>query len=372
MKILTQSLASILLLVILAPNAFATSPPAFEGRKLYVSHCLICHGSDGKGNGPLARKMSINAEDLTSAVRSRSDNTLMKIITGEDREKMTDDSGHGKISNDMPKWKDVFTSDQINALIAYLRFLSTSKHTLTGDPELGMRLYRQYCSICHGKDGDGKGVMINLIGLKPIDHTNPARTDKMSNEDLSRSIIEGKGRFMPAWRGILSQDEVDGLVSYIRLLYQIWGKLEDGGLVVLLSAKSNSSCGENQKLSDQAKRQAMRIGKQFKSQGITIDKVISSPECFSKETAHTAFGKVEAVDHLASLSDLPESQATAYTEALEQRISSYSGKGNLVIVTHESNINAISFEKLSDQYFLVMAPLGASGYEEIGKYKLDN
>ena len=372
MKILTQSLAMFLLLAILAPNASATLPPAFEGRKLYVSHCLICHGTDGKGNGPLARKMGINAVDLTSAVRSRSDSALLKIITGAGREDVAEGSVHRQISNDMPKWKDVFNSDQIDALTAYLRFLSTSKHTLTGDPELGMQLYRKYCSICHGKDGDGEGVMINLIGIKPIDHTNPARTDKLSNEDLSRSIVEGKGRFMPPWRGILSQDEVDGLVSYIRLLYQIWDKLEDGGLVVLLSAKSNSSCDENQKLPDQAKKQAAKIGKQFKSQGITIDKVISSPDCFSKETANTAFGQVESVDYLASLTELPESQATTHTDALEQQISSYSGTGNLVIMTHESNINAISFEKLSDQYFLVMTPLGESGYEEIGKYKLDN
>ena len=34
------------------------------------------------------------------------------------------------------------------------------------------------------------------------------------------SILDGKGRFMPAWRGILSDSDVEGLVSYIRLLSQ--------------------------------------------------------------------------------------------------------------------------------------------------------
>ncbi len=29
---------------------------------------------------------------------------------------------------------------------------------------------------------------------------------------------DGKGRYMPAWRGILSQSDVEALVSYIRLL----------------------------------------------------------------------------------------------------------------------------------------------------------
>ncbi|MFI0458913.1 MAG: hypothetical protein ACH254_15090, partial [Candidatus Thiodiazotropha endolucinida] len=31
-----------------------------------MSHCLLCHGIDGKGNGPLAKKMQIKAEDLTA------------------------------------------------------------------------------------------------------------------------------------------------------------------------------------------------------------------------------------------------------------------------------------------------------------------
>ncbi|MCU7810432.1 MAG: c-type cytochrome [Candidatus Thiodiazotropha sp. (ex Notomyrtea botanica)] len=384
MKILTQSLASILLLVILTSNVFAAPSPAFEGRKLYVSHCLICHGIDGKGNGPLARKMEINAEDLTSAVRSRSDNALMKIISGEGRENIADGSGHGQISNDMPKWKEVFSDDQISTLIAYLRFLSTSKHTLTGDPELGMQLYQNYCSICHGKDGDGKGIMINLIGLKPIDHTNPARTDKMSNEDLARSILEGKGRFMPAWRDILNQSEVNGIVSYIRLLYQVWGKLEEGGFVIVLrsptmdtnedstrSLLKDTSCGSAENISKMGKTQAVSIGKQFKSRGVPIDKVLTSPHCLAKETADSAFGQAETAEYLASTNNLPEDQKESNETQLERRIGSFSGKGNLVILTHESNINALTFQTLKKGYFLVLMPIGENEYEEVGIYKLN-
>jgi len=33
-----------------------------------------------------------------------------------------------------------------------------------------------------------------------------------------KSILDGKGRFMPAWRGIINQADVEALVSYIRLL----------------------------------------------------------------------------------------------------------------------------------------------------------
>ena len=36
--------------------------------------------------------------------------------------------------------------------------------------------------------------------------------------DIADQRLDGKGRFMPAWRGILSQTDVEALVGYIRLL----------------------------------------------------------------------------------------------------------------------------------------------------------
>jgi mono/diheme cytochrome c family protein len=56
------------------------------------------------------------------------------------------------------------------------------------------------------------------MGITPMDHTNPNETNTMSNAEIVESILDGKGRYMPAWRGILSEDEVEALVSYIRLL----------------------------------------------------------------------------------------------------------------------------------------------------------
>ena len=196
----------------------ANPPPAYEGRRLFVSYCQLCHGVGGKGDGPLAKAMKIEPADLTTTVRSRSDTILRKIITGEGRQTITGRDRHNLLSEAMPEWKDVFSDDQINALIAYLRFLSNKKHDLMGDPEVGMRLYAKYCQVCHGDEGDGNGIMTNLIGITPMDHTNPNETNRLDNETLVKSILDGKGRFMPAWRGILSRSDVEALVSYIRLL----------------------------------------------------------------------------------------------------------------------------------------------------------
>jgi cbb3-type cytochrome c oxidase subunit III len=204
-----------------AADLLATKlPAAFEGRRLYVSYCQLCHGTDGRGDGPLAKAMKISPSDLNTTVRSRSDTILTKIITGEGRQTITGRDRHNLLSDAMPEWKDVFTETQVKALIAYLRFLSRSKHELMGDPEHGMQLYQKYCQVCHGVEGDGDGIMTSLMGIMPMDHTNPNETNSLSNEEIANSILDGKSRFMPAWRGILNQDDVEALVSYIRLLSQ--------------------------------------------------------------------------------------------------------------------------------------------------------
>ena len=218
MKNAIRSVMLLGLIVATAPNVFAASPQAYEGRRLYISYCQLCHGVDGKGDGPLARAMEISPADLRTTVRSRSDTILTKIITGEGRQTITGRNRHNLLSEAMPEWKDVFDKSQVSALIAYMRFLSRSNHELVGDPELGMQLYQKYCQVCHGEEGDGDGIMTGLMGISPMDHTNPNETNQLSNEILADSILDGKGRYMPAWRGVLTQEDVDALVSYIRLL----------------------------------------------------------------------------------------------------------------------------------------------------------
>ncbi len=199
-------------------NAFANPSLSYEGRRLYVSYCQLCHGAKGKGKGVLAREMKLKITDLTTTVRSRSDTILKKIITGEGKQTITGRDRHNILGEAMPGWKGVFTEKQLDSLIAYLRFLGNAKHKLMGDPVKGMNTYNQYCKVCHGEDGDGKGIMTKLMKIEPADHTNPNEMDSLSNNELFNTILKGKGRFMPAWDGVLNRQEVEALVSYIRLL----------------------------------------------------------------------------------------------------------------------------------------------------------
>lgn len=218
MKNIIQTFVLLHLLAVSITEVSGSPPTAYEGRRLYVSYCQLCHGTQGKGDGPLAKAMGIRPADLTTTVRSRSDTILTKIITGEGRQTITGRDRHNLLSEAMPEWKDVFSDSQIKELIAYLRFLGRAKHDLMGDPEIGQQLYQKYCKVCHGVEGDGDGIMTNLMGITPMDHTNPNETNRLDNEELIKSILDGKGRFMPAWRGILSQTGIEALVSYIRLL----------------------------------------------------------------------------------------------------------------------------------------------------------
>lgn len=56
------------------------------------------------------------------------------------------------------------------------------------------------------------------VGTKAIPSYDPNETNDLSNDQLLDSILAGKGRFMPAWQGVINQTDVEALVSYIRLL----------------------------------------------------------------------------------------------------------------------------------------------------------
>ena len=212
---------AILMSLLAFGSALAGDPTAaFEGQRIFVSHCQLCHGPDGKGAGPLATNLGLAPSDLTQTIRSRSDTILRKIISGEGGQTITGRDRHNILTDAMPNWGEVFTDHQIDALIAYLRYLSTSKFELLGDPELGARLYQKYCAVCHGEEGYGDGVMTQILEMEPLDHTNPVVMNRMTNDDMIAAILSGNGEYMPAWEGILNRDEVEALVSYIRLLTQ--------------------------------------------------------------------------------------------------------------------------------------------------------
>lgn len=104
MKRLATRVLSTMFLMVSCAAAWAQASSAYQGRSLYVSYCLLCHGPGGKGDGPLAKAMQIHPADLTTTVRSRSDTILKKIISGRGRATITGRDRHYLLSDAMPEW----------------------------------------------------------------------------------------------------------------------------------------------------------------------------------------------------------------------------------------------------------------------------
>lgn len=159
----------------------------------------------------------------------------------------------------------------------------------------------------------------------------------------------------------------------------LWAKLAEGGKVVLMRHASvvegrnggnsllrDPSCKAERNLSDKGRQEAKAVGEQFRARSIPIEAVRHSPYCRTTETAKLAFGSGSEVAYLSLLEVLSAAAQAAQTAELNQVIGSYAGKGNLVLVTHEPNVNAVSFEVMKPADFVVLQPKGSSEFEELG------
>ena len=80
----------------------------------------------------------------------------------------------------------------------------------------GKRLYGATdCALCHGKDGDGKGVLSKDINMNTHDWRKAESLAHFTDGELSYLILKGKGR-MPAYDGRETPEQVWQIVDYIR------------------------------------------------------------------------------------------------------------------------------------------------------------
>lgn len=77
----------------------------------------------------------------------------------------------------------------------------------------GAVLYDSKCALCHGKDGVG---LPNWRSKGQPDFTMPDWQKAHTDEQIADSIKNGKGKFMPAFKGKLSDEETGAVVQRIR------------------------------------------------------------------------------------------------------------------------------------------------------------
>jgi broad specificity phosphatase PhoE len=134
---------------------------------------------------------------------------------------------------------------------------------------------------------------------------------------------------------------------------RLWSLLKAGGQVVLIRHTVTTpgagdppgmrldDCSTQRNLTDAGRVHARRIGEAFRSRGIPVERVLSSPWCRCLETARLAFGQAEVSEALSNLFGRPENRERQVKQ-IQALVATKPAKGNLVLVTHGSTIQALT------------------------------
>ncbi len=96
---------------------YAMSYSERTGEKLFIKNCVVCHGSEGQGDGFNSYNLNPRPRDLTDTlyIDNISNSRLAEIIA-------QGGSGTGK-SNLMPAYEYTLSDSEIEHLINYIRYL---------------------------------------------------------------------------------------------------------------------------------------------------------------------------------------------------------------------------------------------------------
>jgi cbb3-type cytochrome c oxidase subunit III len=184
--------------------------------------CVKCHGEQGRGG------VSPAVPPLTAVGKGFSVAQLRTII----------DKGLGESKNPsqpyMPVWGPVISKRQVSDLVAYLRAglpavpgaSAPPVQTEQGAAVQGAGLYVAYgCINCHGPNGLGgvpnpQAPDKTIPSLSGADFFREFNTDKKIADVIRSGSVIGRPPIasMPHWGGILSDQQVNALVAYIKTL----------------------------------------------------------------------------------------------------------------------------------------------------------
>src|SRR3546814_1149271 len=74
---------------------------------------------------------------------------------------------------------------------------------------------------CHGVNRNGRGINSRDMSVQPRDHSDAKGMGGIPDQELFDAIKKGglavnKSVLMPAWGGVMSDDEIHDLVAYLR------------------------------------------------------------------------------------------------------------------------------------------------------------
>ena len=157
----------------------ALTPEQVRGKRLFLEACITCHDrARVEDEGSIWRKQSI------SYPRNNYSHTEVDAIS--------------------------------SASIYALHDVSPPVSGLTDEEQAGKTLWLDNCAFCHAADGTGENWIGSFLEPPPRDLTSPAFMRGMTRELLRQRIEDGlPNTSMPAWRHVLSGQQIDHIISYI-------------------------------------------------------------------------------------------------------------------------------------------------------------
>lgn len=199
-------------------------PTLAYGAETFQVRCVLCHGNQGHGDGLLP--VSLKKYPNTNLYDVRHGRSTAKV-----RRAILYGGSRGKMSNEMPPWANELTCTQIESVVMFTRHLRTKPdeaHVLLEKAEkqskptarLGRVLYRNYCSLCHGPNGEGDGKMARIIKNPPPFNLTLSRAPDVYLQNIVLKGGEAMGRSprMPPWTGQLTKDEVQSIILHLKSL----------------------------------------------------------------------------------------------------------------------------------------------------------
>jgi cbb3-type cytochrome c oxidase subunit III len=124
----------------------------------------------------------------------------------------------GVYGSAMPAWRQLDKED-LGDVAAYVRSLQSNEVTVSvsdRDRTAAQQIYEAHCVSCHGESGRGDGPAAGALKPSPVN----LHVRQPSAERAFTVIHAGiPGSSMPAWKTVLTEDQIKLLVSHVQQFY---------------------------------------------------------------------------------------------------------------------------------------------------------
>ena len=149
------------------------------GQRVYAQRCAVCHGPNGRGNGPAAPSMIPRPRDFTRGEFKYKSTPTGQPPSDDDLIRIVKD---GLTASAMPAWGDLLNDTEIRAVVAYIKTFFPAFRNQTTQPVAipprmspdtasiarGRELFRTQCASCHGANGRARVALPDAKGYPVI------------------------------------------------------------------------------------------------------------------------------------------------------------------------------------------------------------